>query len=625
MKGSMQSSKSTIGYKAAPLTELPLGQIQPEGWLRDQLKIQAEGFTGQLDTFWEDVGPNNGWLGGTGDDWERGPYYLDGLLPLAYVLQDEALIKKTTPWIEWTLSSQQDNGQFGPTSNTDWWPRMVMLKVLIQYAEATQDDRVVPFMTKYFRYQLNTIQAQPLRDWAVARGGENILCIQWLYERTQDASLLQLIDILHQQTIDWTGIFNKFPYWRYQTSYTHRVHVVNIAMGLKEPMLYAMHTGDKEHREAPLSGIRALMTHHGQAHGMFSGDEWLAGTHPSQGVELCAVVEYMFTLEHLVRLSGEGVYGDILEKVAFNALPATIGSDWRSHQYDQQVNQVMCTLAKRPWTQNGDDANLFGLEPHFGCCTANMHQGWPKLAARLWMGTRDGGLAAVSYAPCTVQTTVANSVNAKLTVDTDYPFNDRISIQVNLANSAAFPIKLRIPEWCHDPSIVINGSNQPISLNDGFTTIERTWQNGDVIQLTLPMEPVVEPRANDAVSVSRGPLVYALPVQERWQKLRGEEPYADWEIYPESAWNYGLCLDSENPAQGLVAEQKDIARQPFSPESAPVVLKATGRRVPSWRLENNSAGDLPHSPAHTSMPKEDLTLIPYACARLRIAEFPRVE
>lgn len=134
--------------------ELPLGSIEPTGWLRDQLEIQAEGLTGHLGDFWEDVGPNNGWLGGTGHAWERGPYYLDGLLPLSYLLKDEYLISKVKPWVEWTLNSQCENGQFGPEVNDDWWPRMVMLKVLIQHAEVTGDERVIPFMTKYFRYQL---------------------------------------------------------------------------------------------------------------------------------------------------------------------------------------------------------------------------------------------------------------------------------------------------------------------------------------------------------------------------------------------------------------------------------------------------------------------------------------
>jgi hypothetical protein len=120
------------------LGRLPLGAIRPRGWLQRQLRIQADGLTGHLDEFWPDVGPDSGWLGGTGESWERGPYYLDGLLPLAYVLDDPRLKAKAQKWIEWTLTNQTPEGWIGPRKNTDWWPNMVMLKVLTQYQEATR-------------------------------------------------------------------------------------------------------------------------------------------------------------------------------------------------------------------------------------------------------------------------------------------------------------------------------------------------------------------------------------------------------------------------------------------------------------------------------------------------------
>src|SRR5713226_7193324 len=155
--------------RSTPFLELPLGSIEAAGWLHDQLEIQAEGMTGHLSEVWEDVGPNSGWLGGTGESWERGPYYLDGLLPLAYLLKDERLIAIVQPWIEWTLASQTEDGQFGPPSNIDWWPRMIILKVLMQYAEATGDQRVVPFLSRYFHFQAEQLQSRPLFYWAEAR------------------------------------------------------------------------------------------------------------------------------------------------------------------------------------------------------------------------------------------------------------------------------------------------------------------------------------------------------------------------------------------------------------------------------------------------------------------------
>ena len=139
---------------------LPLGSVRPAGWLKDQLRIQANGLSGHLDETWADVGPNSGWLGGSGESWERGPYFLDGLVPLAYLLDDAILKAKAQRYVDWTLEHQAASGMIGPASNDDWWPRIVMLKTLTQYHDATGDTRVIPVMEKYFAYQLSALPSR---------------------------------------------------------------------------------------------------------------------------------------------------------------------------------------------------------------------------------------------------------------------------------------------------------------------------------------------------------------------------------------------------------------------------------------------------------------------------------
>lgn len=606
----------------------PLGSIKPAGWLLNQLRIQANGLTGHLEEHWKDVGPDNGWLGGDGESWERGPYYVDGLLPLAYLLEDEGLIAKANRWVEWALASQQEDGFFGPTQirtvnqevdvHQDWWHYMIILKVMTQYEEVTGDPRVVPFMTRFLRFMHGKIAEQPLREWAEARGAELVLSILWLYKRTGEPFLLELAQDVTGQTIEWTELFLDFPFWRKIEQWDHRTHVVNVAMGLKTPAIRYQLTGDQKELDAVHRGIDSLMTFHGQAHGMFSGDEWLSGTHPSQGVELCAVVEYMFTLENLVRTFGEGRFGDILEKVAFNALPAAISRDWTSHQYDQQVNQILCNVAPRNWS-NGPEANLFGLEPHFGCCTANMHQGWPKLASHLWMSDSCGGLASVSYAPCTVQARVGGGARAKLTVSGEYPFRERVTIELTLDRPERFGLSLRVPAWCASPALSVNGESVELVCHNGYANVKREWQDGDTLVLTLPMEVKAVTRNLCAVSVERGPLVYVLPIRESWQLLCGRERFHDWELYPASPWKYGLLADT-----GFAVSEHDIPEQPFDAACAPVRLKASGKLVRHWPMEGNNAGTPPFNPNTYGQPVTDLELVPYGGAKLRIGEFPLI-
>ncbi len=619
------------GLAATAFDALPLGAVKPAGWLYAQLRLQADGLTGHLEELWPDVGLDSAWLGGDGEDWERGPYYCDGLVPLAYLLKDETLISKARRWMEAALASQRADGQFGPTTNDDWWPRMVMLKALAQYHEATGDDRVPPFMARYFRYQLATLPTRPFQDWGWVRGADNVLVVFWLYERTGEPYLLDLADLILAQTFDWGAYLADLPPAARErvTVFDHLTHVVNVAMGLKTPAARYQRDGDPAHLRAVDEGWAALMCFHGQVEGIFSGDEWLAGTDPSQGVELCAVVELMFTFEQLARVYGARRFADHLETVAYNALPTTITADMRAHQYDQQPNQVLCTVSPRRWTLNDNTSNTFGLAPNFGCCTANMHQGWPKLASSLWMATPDGGLVAVAYAPCVVRTTVADGCTVTIEEETAYPFDEtvRLTVRTDATSPATFSLRLRVPAWCAGARLAVNSSAEEApEEEDGFITLRRAWRDGDTVELTLPMSVRAVARPDGATGVARGPLLFALEIGEEWSRLPGSPGFGDWEVRPTTPWNYALAPDWDrgiaDSERAPAIETSAPGMPPFEHDQAPVRLRVRGHRLPGWELVHNSAAPPPVSPVTTDTPPESLTLIPYGCARLRIAEFP---
>jgi len=609
-------------------TPLPLGSIHSRRWLLAQLQTQAQGLTGHLDEFWPDVA-DSGWIGGRAESWERAPYWLDGLVPLAFLLQDERLIGKVHRWIDFILNHQQEDGWLGPVRDAtygyehDPWPVSIILKALTQYQEATADPRVLPAMKRLLACLQTRITQQPLTSWAMMRSADLVLSVYWLHERTGEDWLLDLARLIQQQSYDWQAHFAHFAYQERQAQWSHEAHVVNNSMAIKQPAVWSRLTQHKQQRRASLEIIGLLDRFHGQVTGVFSGDEVLAGKNPSQGTELCAVVEYLFSLEVLLTILGEPALADRLERIAFNALPATFKPDMWAHQYDQQVNQVLCAVSEdRIYTTNGPEANLFGLAPNFGCCTANMHQGWPKYAAHLWMHTRDGGLAAISYAPCTVTTTVAGNVPVTLDVITDYPFAETIQLVVSVDRPARFPLVLHIPAWAEGATVTdANQESQPVQPGT-FSRLEREWSGSVSLTLQLPMHVQAQTRYHQSIALERGPLVYALKIDEAWRQLRGEPPAADWEVFPTSPWNYALAVDRVSPEPSCRVLFHEFTSSPFASEQAPVSLNVQGKQIPAWTLERNAAGSLPESPVTSTQPLEALMLIPYGCTSLRVTEFP---
>jgi hypothetical protein len=601
------------------------------------LRIQADGLGGHLDEFWPDVGSNSGWLGGTGESWERGPYFIDGLIPLAWQLNDDVLKAKSLRFIEWTLNHQGADGMIGPAKNNDWWPRMVMVKALAQYYDVTGDARVLPVLTKYFHYQLAQMPSRPLRDWGRFRWQDEAFVVQWLHDITGDPKLLELCQLLRQQGFDWTGFFADFPLTTPVTrdvlsqgkkngadpELAMKAHGVNNSQALKVAAVQYRMSGDASEVSNFDRQMGALDRYHGAPNGMFTCDEHLAGLDPSQGTELCSVVETMFSLELSLAAFAKAEIGDRIEKLAFNALPGTFSDDMWAHQYDQQSNQVQCSLNSKPWTTNGPESNLFGLEPHFGCCTANFHQGWPKFTSSLWMSNGDDGLVAALYAPCEVKTNVRGTP-VHLVEDTDYPFRDTVAITVHPERAIEFAILLRIPAWAGSASAEVNGESVSTKLQAGtFAELRRTWKPGDRISLRLPMQPRVSRWFRNSIAVERGPLLFSLDPGQSWVKLRDRGMTADWQVFPTGSWNYALDVD-EKSAASLEVRERPVPARPFAAAEAPVVISVKGRQLTNWRSEDGVAKPLPQSPVSSEIDEQTLNLIPYAGAKLRITAFPQL-
>lgn len=662
--------------KEKPYLELPLGSIKPTSWLRDQLLSMRSGMTGKLDEIYpEVVGERNGWLGGDGDGWERGPYWIDGLLPLAYILDDQEMKNKVQPWIEWTINNQMEDGYIGPipfdkepepeagmqkTRRMDWWPKMVMLKILQQYYNATEDERVITTLDKYFRYQLKELPERPidyLSIWANRRAGDNLQVVYWLYNITGEDYLLDLGNLIAEQTYPYTDIFlNDEGYCQVNVPFNYAAvkrypfdpeeigsltisqmgsfHCVNLSQGLKQPLVYSQQDHDPKYMKATKKALKDIKKYHGQPQGMFGGDEPLHGKDPVRGVEFCSVAEEMFSLESMIQISGEMEFADLLEKIAYNALPTQANDDFTGRQYMQAANQVVATDEMKSVYQtlgHGGTDFVYGALTGYPCCTCNMHQSWPKFVQNLWYSTADGGVAALIYGPSEVTLTVGEDISATITETTGYPFRDEINFEINVDRSGAFPFHLRIPGWTSGATISINGKRWDGQIESGLAKINRTWSDGDSVMLKLPMSLRVSQWYDFARTIERGPLVYALRVEEeRTRKDRGDHYREFDEVRPKSKWNYGLIDEDlkELDNKFVVEELSWDGRYPWNLKDVPIRIKARGVPYPDWNLVNGLPvfpawwGDEGWFPKDQEVPIDDIILIPYGATTLRITEFP---
>ncbi|MEU7875050.1 RICIN domain-containing protein [Dactylosporangium sp. NPDC049140] len=625
-----QYSPNLAPLKATPFLKLPPGAVQPRGWIRNQLNIEADGLCGRMTEVSDYlVYSNCGWVDRTKGAWEELPYWLRGFGDLGYVTGNTRILTLARQWIDGIIANQAADGFFGPDSlrtslegGPDFWPHMPLLDALRAFAEYSGDTRVVPFMRKYFQFQ----NAQPAavfnRSWAALRWGDNIDSVYWLYNRTGESWLLDLVRKIHAGSADYT---NGIPNW----------HNVNLAQGFREPAQFGLLDTDPKYQQATYNDYNTVMGLYGNfPGGGFAGDEncRTGYTDPRQGFETCGIVEFMHSHQMLARMTGDSVWLDRCEDLAFNSLPAALDPGQKGIHYITCANSIGLTnrTLSQGQFQNGFPMLAYMLGIHnYRCCPHNYGMGWPYYAQELWFGTWDNGLCAAMYGASQVTAKVgASGTTVTIAEDTDYPFSDTVTFTLSTPGPVSFPLYLRVPGWSQGAQVRVNGTLVTGTLQSGsFVIVDQTFNNGDKVTVTLPMRTTVRTWAKNgnAISVDNGPLTFSLSIAERWSRIGGTDAWPSNEVYTDSAWNYGLLLDPNNPAVTVTRKPGALAANPFTRDGAPISLSLTGRKIPNWQADAEGiVRTLQQSPARSTQPNETVTLLPMGAQRVRITTFPRI-
>jgi len=619
---------------------LPLGAVRAEGWLFRQLEKQRDGLTGHAEELYDDIGQSDWLTGGRKGGqfaWERGPYYAKGLIALAFVLDDAALKAKAKRWVDAFLASQRADGDFGPR-NDNYWANMVVLHCVRDWMEATGDTRVEPFLRRYFAWHASRLAAKPLladSTWAACRVGDEIEVMLWLADRTGDAALADTARLLAKQASDWTDFYHSGGDGAISLGY--RTHIVNFMQGLKLPALKWRLGGTERDRLAYRAAFDPqgwAMRMHGRVDRMVNGTEPLSGRAAAQGTELCAIAERILSCREVAAALGDVGPADDLEVVAFNALPATLGDDGRGMRYYLILNQPQCTVDSRHGFEcnGGGDSTTPGPDAGFGCCRSNFHFAWPKFVQSLWM-RREGGLAAVAYAPSLVTTERATVRGAGA-----YPFGDEFTLEIVKADGSRWPLFVRVPGWCGAARIAVNGAEVNGAVAGRFCRIDRAWRAGDKVELSFPGEVTLDRGINDSLAVRRGPLVYALGLAAEVSPAKKGKVREGWparEYRPKEVWNRVLVAkDAQTLALAAFEPATAEPSDPFVHGAAPCAVRvklaetqycAWGRLRPQGGcIYTARAEEPPPSPIPESETRNvvEAKLVPLGSTQVRLTLLP---
>lgn len=639
------------------LSKLPLGSVTARGWLKDQLLRNKDGMGGHLDELEPAMiaTPHINYSGfdhlpfmeGTPDPtfvagWsgEISGTYWTGLVQLAFTLNDKELIDKADRWVEGVLAHQEADGYLGSYSpDTDRmadynpWASMWCYRALLAYHEATGRQDVLEAV-----YRGCLWFCENWKDHKTDYAGSTIIeAMVITYAYTGDERLIAFCG-------NWLAWLEENSRWQNKVSQYlspslpySSMHAVAYGECVKHPALVYCVTGKECLLNASVNGLKKALKRIVHATGgPSSSSEFLSPTGGANEVEYCNFATYNHSYSWLAMATGQAGWGDEMERCLFNGAQGSRKKDERAIAYFAAPNQLWSTRESSLYAEEGD-YGAYSPCYHVACCPAQSVRIIPEFIRSMALTDEKQELYLLCYGPAEV-----SSSNLSFTMDTLYPFRDTITLHVHHADAAS--LHLRIPTWCKNPSVTVNGlAAALISDDSGFARLDADLAENDEVILTFPMEVTIS-RIDDSAAcakfpmvIERGPLVYAFPIPVEWKKYPGRpitplpEDWSWFEAFPAMDWRdpiarrnscWHKAIDEQLDPQLIRVVEHETTGYVW--EEPPVTLEVPLYRAPyAYMLYTPRPQEAWESPLEIEGEAEMCTLVPHGCTNLRVTYLPR--
>ena len=660
--------------------ELKFSEIKAKGWIKNYLETQAQGMTGEMHKIgkpfsmrtWgsKNETDNKGYEAFVGgmvtdmDTWvpyEQTGYWIDGAIRAGRLIDNEKLIKLAGSRIYPQIACAHEDGYLGPDflRESMTWAHAVYFRAMIAEYTATGDETILEALKKHFL-------ARPLknvyhyRKYTRIIGVRNVADIEtalWIYGQTKDERFLQMAEESYEE---WNHIYEDDSVAgpgeeMYDLTLkgmmgnrkVERNHGVTYCEICKLAAILHLYTGKENYKKAAVKAFDKVYRDQMIVDGVFSSSEYLNGNENSWAVhETCDVSDFTWAIGYLYMITGDAKYGDWVENAIFNAGLGSVDDDFKGNQYFSGPNQVVANdISNHAQFYRGRDWMSYAPKKFLACCAGNVHRFMPNLVYRSWMQDGDD-LAAFTYAPSEIQVEIGGQ-KVKIEEETKYPFENVVRFRVATEKPVTFGLVLREPEWSKKTTLTVNGEVVKTKFVNGNYRLERTFSDKDEIVLTFTDEIQLIENAK-GISVKKGALLYALPVEEKvviegLRELENED-FPHYSLYPESKWNYGLCLEAEKE---FTYEEGTVGEEPWRREQNGLTVTIRGKEVFDWKIRNYNSvqgrlwmrgpcrweegkaqlmGQVRKLKADEKLGEEcSLTLVPYATTRLRVGIFPIIK